>query len=65
MSENRFCAFDDQPVEKMPEAAKTWTRDEDARGEFKHKQSSYRGVPNCGRQFLTESQTYTENDSTS
>lgn len=56
--EDRFCVFDDKPVKRTREAGQIWGNGP-AQGEFVHRD----GTPNCGRQFLTEDQTYTEVDS--
>lgn len=56
---NRFCAHCDQPVDEVPEGKEWTTRSGDV-GKFKHKAPSVKGIPNCGRQFLAEHETYTE-----
>jgi hypothetical protein len=63
MAPVRYCAYCDQPVEKIPTATKEWTARGETRGEFKHARTAKDGVPYCGRQFLTEDQTYLEGDS--
>lgn len=55
----RFCAHCDQEVELLP-AGKEWTAGGSSRGEYRHKSMSHIGIPNCGRQFLFEHETYTE-----
>lgn len=62
MEPKRYCARCDQPVQKVPVASKEWTSRGEPQGEYKHVRTSEEGVSYCGRQFLSENETYLETD---
>lgn len=57
--EERFCIYCDKPVKKIVGAndEKIWGKGETHKGEFIHV------AARCNKQFLTESEIYTEEDS--
>lgn len=63
-NERRYCAFDDQEVREIRQAdndaLKVLGKGAPPEG-FYHTNAGK--IPNCGRQFLAEHQTYTEGES--
>ncbi len=59
MAEVRNCAYCNQPV-KLVEGQGGMGQEN--RGDFAHVASAQDGVPNCGRHFLQEFETYTEEE---
>ena len=62
IDEERHCLFCDQPVRRVSSTEKEIWGKEAPRGDFIHVKTSDKGIPYCGRQFLKEEQTYTEED---